>query len=90
MTVKDLIQQLKQWDPNAEVRIGRYGGPIDLSIKGITVYILSPSENQDYVYLRGEGTYYGAEMIPQANTIENTINIGGVQTRTFSGGLQKN
>ena len=51
MTVKDLIQHLKEWNPNAEVRVGRYCGPVDWNIKGISVYVHSPSDNQYCVYL---------------------------------------
>ena len=70
MTVKDLIQRLQEWDPNAEVRIGRYCGTIDWSIKGISVYILSPSDNQYRVYLGCDIAHYKGDRIQQAATIE--------------------
>jgi hypothetical protein len=58
-----------------------------LTIKGPTVYILSPSDNQDYVYLSGENAKYGGEMIQRKNTLERAVNIDGGQIKTFSGGL---
>jgi hypothetical protein len=61
MTVKDLIQRLKEWDPNAEVRVGRYCGTVDWSIKGISVYMLSPSDNQYCVYLGCENNHCQAD-----------------------------
>ncbi len=72
MTVKNLIQHLQKWDPNAEVRVGRYGGPVDWSIKGISVYILSPSDIQDYVYLGCEITNYEGERVQQTYSLEET------------------
>jgi hypothetical protein len=62
MIVKDLIQRLQEWDPNAEVRIGRYSGAVDWSIKGISVYLLSPSDDQYCVYLGCENDHFQADI----------------------------
>ena len=61
MTVKDLIERLQEWDPDAEVRVGRFCGTVDWGIKGISVYIHSPSDNQYCVYLGCENNHYQAD-----------------------------
>lgn len=89
MTVKDLIQQLKKWNPDAEVRIGRYGGPIDCNIKGISVYILSPTKIQDYVYLGCEFTQYQGKKEQQTNSFVKNADCFG-QISQLTGDVQKN
>lgn len=83
MTVKDLIQQLKKWDPDAEVRIGRGCGPVDWGIKGISVYFLSPTDNQYCVYLGCENKHYQREKIQQTIPVENTF-MTNIPTYNYS------
>jgi hypothetical protein len=75
MTVKDLIQHLAEWDPNAEVRIGSHYGAIDWSIKGISVYILSPSDDQYCVYLGCKKNQYQVDTIPQTSPFLEKTNV---------------
>jgi hypothetical protein len=90
MTVQDLIQRLKDWDPNAEVRIGRYCGTVDWSIEGISVYVLSPSDEQYCVYLGCEIAHYKGERIQQTNAVEesNFYNGADVKTTEFREGVR--
>ncbi len=74
MTVKDLIERLNEWDPNAEVRIGRYCGPVDWSIKGISLYVHSPLENQYSVYLACDNRYK-SEDVPQTSLLPEKTDI---------------
>jgi hypothetical protein len=75
MTVKDLIQRLKDWDPNAEVRVGSHYGAVDWDIKGISVYILSPSDDQYCVYLGCKNKQYHVDTIPQTSPLLKKTNV---------------
>ena len=70
MTAKNLIQQLKKCDPNAEIRVGTYCGTVDGVIKGISGNVLSPSNRQHCVYVGCEITHYKGEKVQRTCTVE--------------------
>jgi hypothetical protein len=75
MTVKELTKCLNEWDPNAEVRIGGHCGMIDWSIRGISVYMLSPIDGQYCVYLGCKNNQNHGENIPQTSLLLEKSNV---------------